>query len=149
MKPASLTQLTSAGGVIFRKNGPAVEVVLISVRGGRHWCIPKGIIDSGETPEMTAVREVREETGLQGEIRGKLGDISYWYYIQDSNTKCRKTVHLFLMEYTGGSTDDHDIEVDEARWFPIDAAIDTISYRGDRSVLLKAKTKLKEMGIIE
>lgn len=148
LKPASLKRQISSGGIIFRRTDTTADVVLVSVRGGKLWCIPKGLIDKGETPEVTAVREVREETGLRGEIRDKLGDISYWYYIQNRNTKCRKTVHMYLLEYVSGITSDHDSEVEDARWFPIDTAIETVSFRGDRSVLLKARTKLKEMGII-
>lgn len=149
MKPASLKRQVSSGGVIFRKTDNGVEVVLVSVKGGKLWCLPKGLVDKGETPEITAVREVKEETGLIGNIKDKLGDISYWYYIQDENTKCRKTVHIYLMEYISGNTEDHDFEVDDARWFPIETALNTISYRGDRAILEKAKQKLKEMNIIK
>jgi 8-oxo-dGTP diphosphatase len=82
MRPASLIRQTSSGGVIFRKAPGVLEVVLVSVKGGKYWCLPKGIIDKGETPEVTAVREVREESGLWGRIIDKLGEITYWYYIR-------------------------------------------------------------------
>jgi 8-oxo-dGTP pyrophosphatase MutT (NUDIX family) len=89
------------------------------------------------------VREVREESGLSGKIIDRLGDITYWYYIQGENAKCRKTVHFYLMEYESGSTSQHDFEVDEADWFPIDAAIGRISFKGDREILEKARERLK------
>jgi 8-oxo-dGTP diphosphatase len=143
MKPASLKRQISSGGVIFRRHGDDFEVALVSVRGGRHWCLPKGLVDRGETPEDTAIREVREESGLSGRIIESLGDITYWYYIQGENTKCRKTVHFYLMEYESGSTTEHDFEVDEADWFPIDAAIEKISFKGDREILEKARRRLK------
>ena len=142
MKPASLRNQTSSGGVIFRGTGKDLEVALVSVRGGTVWCLPKGIVDRGETPEMTAVREVREESGLSGRILEGLGDISYWYYIQGENVKCRKTVHFFLMEYQGGNTADHDREVDSAEWFPLETALKMISFRGDRTILERARMKL-------
>jgi 8-oxo-dGTP diphosphatase len=148
MKPASLKRQTSSGGVIYRRTEDLVEVALVSVKGGRFWCLPKGIVDRGETPELTAVREVKEESGLSGRIVEKLGDIAYWYYIRGENSKCRKTVHFYLMEYIGGSTSQHDFEVDDAVWYPIDEALQKVSFRGDRTILEKALSKLRERNVI-
>ncbi|MEJ2696080.1 MAG: NUDIX hydrolase [Candidatus Sulfobium sp.] len=144
MKPASLRRQTSSGGVIFRRREGRAEVVLVSVKGGKVWCLPKGLIDKGETPEVTAVREVREETGLTGKIVDGLGDITYWYYIKGENVKCRKTVHFFLLEYVSGNTGQHDLEVDDSQWFPIGEALEKISFKGDRSILERAESKLRE-----
>jgi 8-oxo-dGTP diphosphatase len=149
MRPASLKKLTSSGGVIYRKSGNSVEVVLVSVRGGQFWCLPKGLVDKGETPEITALREVREESGLSGKILDKLGDITYWYYIQGENVKCRKTVHFYLMEFVSGNTSQHDFEVDAAEWFPLATALQKISFKGDRKILELAEEKLKELNIYE
>ncbi len=145
IRPAALKTQTSSGGVIYRNVDGSLEIALVSVKGGTAWCLPKGVVDHGETPEMAAVREVREETGLNGRIIGRLGDISYWYYIREENTKCRKTVSFYLMDYVSGDTADHDAEVDGAAWYPLETALETVTYRGDRSIIEKAKELLGEM----
>ncbi|TAL22460.1 MAG: NUDIX hydrolase [Nitrospirae bacterium] len=135
----------SSGGVIFRTNADKTEIALIAVKGGNVLSLPKGIVDKGESPEETAVREVREETGLRGRIKDKIGEISYWYYIKGENARCRKTVHFYLMEYLSGSTKDHDAEVDDAAWFPLDEALGKVSYKGDREIIEKAKGMIKKI----
>ncbi|MBI4685935.1 MAG: NUDIX hydrolase [Nitrospirae bacterium] len=134
----------SAGGVIFRENNAAIEIALVSVKGGNVWCLPKGIVDRDEKPEETAVREVKEETGLEGRIIEQIGKISYWYYIREENSRCRKTVHFYLMNYLSGNTADHDTEVDEAAWFSIDEALKKVSYKGDREIIGKAKEMIEK-----
>jgi len=99
MRPATLKKQVSSGGVIFRRHKNVIEVAMVAIKGGNVWCLPKGLIDKGEIPEKTALREVLEETGLKGRIIEKLGEITYWYYIKNDNAKCKKTVHFFLMEY--------------------------------------------------
>ncbi|MBS1114283.1 MAG: hydrolase [Nitrospirae bacterium] len=145
MRPASLKKQTSAGGVIYKKNDSSIQIALISVRNGQAWCLPKGIVDKGETTEETAVREVREETGLNGRIIDALGEINYWYFVKEENIKCRKKVYFYLMEYVSGDTDDHDFEVDEAGWFPLEIALEKVSYKGDRMVIEKAIEKLRTL----
>ena len=143
MKPATIKTQVSSGGVIFRRTmGNDVEIALVAVKDGKVWSLPKGIVEKGEEASETAVREVREETGLSGRVVKKIGDISYWYYIKEDNAKCRKTVHFYLLEYTGGSTSDHNWEVDEAEWFPINDAFEKLSYKGDKEIVRKAKEML-------
>jgi len=143
MRPASLQKQTSAGGVIFKKNDNSFQIILISVRNGQAWCLPKGIVDKGETTEEAALREVSEETGLTGRIIDKLGEINYWYYIKEENIKCRKKVYFYLMDYISGDTADHDIEVDEAEWFSLETALKKVSFKGDRTIIEKAIEKLQ------
>jgi len=145
MRPASIKTQISSGGVIFRKTAEnEVEIALVAVKDGKVWSLPKGIVEKGEETQDTAVREVMEETGLSGRIVQKIGDISYWYYIKEDNAKCRKTVHFYLLEYVSGSTADHNWEVDAAEWFPLDEALNRVSYKGDRETVRKAKEMLSE-----
>jgi len=145
MKPAALKRQISSGGVIFKRHNSIIEVAMVAVKGGTIWCLPKGLIDKGENPEKTALREVEEETGLKGRIIEKLGEITYWYYLKEENAKCRKTVHFFLMEYEGGDISNHDWEVDDAAWFPIDEALDKVSYKSEKELIEKARKKLIEI----
>lgn len=138
-RPPEIKRRISSGGVIYRNLKDDVEVVIVAVRGSRAWCLPKGIIDVGEDPPATALREVREETGLTGEILDQLGQISYWYFIKGEMIRVHKTVHFFLLKFIEGSTDDHDHEVDEARWFPIDDAIEQLTYKSEKQIMRKAK----------
>jgi len=123
------------------------EVALIRVlraRGGTAWALPKGWVEQGEEPEQTAVREVREETGLQTRVLRKVDEISYQFYSRADHDRISKTVHLFLLECLGGDTADHDTEVEEARWFPIDEASQRLTYKNEREALEKAAVLLEE-----
>ena len=144
MKPAIIKHFRSAGGVIFRKENTAIEIALIATKNKTVWTLPKGLIDRGESPKTTAVREVREETGLTGRIIATLGDKSYWFYLKEENAKCKKKVTYFLLEYISGSIDDYCWEVDEARWFNIKDAAKLVSYRSDREMLEKAGEMLSK-----
>jgi len=129
----------SAGGVVTRRNGGGVDVVLAARRtrkGDLAWGLPKGLVEDGEGPEQAALREVREETGLEAEILEPLGDISYWYVWEDE--RIRKKVTFFLMESTGGDVSLHDHEMEEIRWFPLQEAVRRASYPSERTVLRRA-----------
>jgi 8-oxo-dGTP diphosphatase len=142
MKPASIKYLYSSGGVIFRKSADHFDVGLIATKNRTVWTLPKGIIDKDESPEMAAVREIQEETGLTGSIVDKLGEKSYWFYLKDENAKFKKTVTYFLLEHVSGETNNFSWEVDEAGWFPLDEAINMLHYKSDKEILIKAAEKL-------
>ncbi|HEX3298855.1 MAG TPA: NUDIX hydrolase [Actinomycetota bacterium] len=138
------TREVSAGGVVYRKTDDGVEVVLASRRtrrGQLAWGLAKGGIEEGETKEVAAIREVREETGMTAEIEADLGDTKYMYVWDD--IRIRKTVHFFLMRHTGGNAEDRDDEMEEIRWFPMERAIKRAAYRGERDMLVKASELLQ------
>ncbi|MCX7914436.1 MAG: NUDIX hydrolase [Thermodesulfovibrionales bacterium] len=139
MKPASIQHLKSSGGVIFRRVEEKIEIVLIAVKNKTVWTLPKGLIDKGENAEEAAIREILEETGLYGKIVSFLGENSYWFYIKNDNVKCKKTVFYYLVKCLDGDLKNHSWEVDEARWFSIDEAIEKVYYKSDREIIQKAK----------
>ena len=138
----------SAGGVIYRGLAGQVDVCLIATQGRSAWQLPKGIIEPEERPEDAARREVAEETGLEGDLLRPLDKIEYWYVWdeEDGRVRIHKFVHFFLFRYTRGSTDDHDDEVDEARWFPLAEAQERLSFDNEQHVLRLAARALAAEG---
>ena len=127
---------TSYGGVVVRGQ----ELLVITPTGKRVTGLPKGGPNRGETPEQTAVREVREETGINATVREPIGAVRYWY--RRGGRRVHKTVHFFLCDFVSGSTADHDHEVDEARWIPLADATRVLSYSGERALIEGALSKL-------
>ena len=134
--------VTSAGGVVYRFQDGRLELVLCGRTELGQWSLPKGSPEPGETLEQTALREVREETGLEIELVAPLGSITYWFTSPEEGARFRKTVHFFLMRPLGGSLDKHDPEFDEARWYPLEQALEVMSYRNERHVVRLALDKV-------
>jgi 8-oxo-dGTP pyrophosphatase MutT (NUDIX family) len=134
--PLRNARATSAGGVVHRSEGERVEILLVHRRSPLLWALPKGTPDSGESIEETALRETREETGIQVEIESPLGSISY-FFVRD-RIRFHKMVHFFLMSPVGGSIDQHDHEFDEVRWFQLEEALEIMSYPTEREVVERA-----------
>jgi 8-oxo-dGTP pyrophosphatase MutT (NUDIX family) len=129
----------SAGGVVYRREGDDLEVLLAARRtrrGDLAWGLAKGGIELDESIEDAAVREVREETGIDAEIEDSLGETRYFYVWDD--VRVRKVVHFFLMRAIGGDTNDHDDEMEDVRWFPLERALKRAAYKGEREVLARA-----------
>jgi 8-oxo-dGTP pyrophosphatase MutT (NUDIX family) len=129
---------TSAGGVLVRQGPHGPEVLLASRRTRRGelvWGLPKGLVESDEPPEQTAVREVREETGYRGKVREKIGEISYWFVWE--GTRIRKTVHFFLMDDTGEEPGPRDAEMEDVAWFPMAEAADVAGFASEKDIIRK------------
>lgn len=137
----------SYGGVVVRTaDDGAIEVALIRTRnlkGAEVWTLPKGTPDDGEDPETTALREVREETGLEVEIVEPLAEKTYWFAWPPDRVRYRKTVHLYLMRSVGGDPTRHDAEVEEVRFFPIGEATRRVTYRTDKEILRQAAERAR------
>ncbi len=130
----------SAGGVVVRGDEVVVIVpVKRDAAGNRVLGLPKGHPDGSEAPEAAALREVREETGVEGELVGELGDVRYWY--QRGGRRVFKLVTFFLMEYRSGDLADHDHEVEQACWMPLTQAARSLTYAGEREMVVRALSK--------
>jgi 8-oxo-dGTP pyrophosphatase MutT (NUDIX family) len=130
----------SAGGVAFRKRDGQVEVALISVGEDNRWQLPKGLVDKGESTEAAAVREVREETGIETEVVERIDKVEYWYFWKEEGKRVRyhKFVYFYLLRYKSGDVADHDREVNEARWVEIDGAVKMLAFDSEKKIVKEA-----------
>ncbi|MBB4687263.1 NUDIX hydrolase [Amycolatopsis jiangsuensis] len=128
---------TSAGGLVLDADREhAVLIGRLDRHGRLLWSLPKGHIEDGETVEQTAVREVKEETGISARVLRPLGTIDYWFVAQQR--RVHKTVHHFLLESTGGALSDEDVEVTEVAWVRLAELETTLAYADERKLVRKA-----------
>lgn len=138
----------SAGGVVWRRNPEdgSLEVVLVRPAGKETWGLPKGHLKTGESVVEAALRETREESGLDVGSPEPLGEISYVYSSHKnpggSPVRIFKRVHFFLMRFIGGDASGHDKEIAEVRWVKLEHAAEQASYQGEREMLAQARARL-------
>ncbi|MEU3272206.1 NUDIX hydrolase [Saccharomonospora sp. NPDC006951] len=129
---------TSAGGLVVdpeREN--AVLIGRLDRQGKLLWSLPKGHIEDGETTEQTAMREVKEETGITAHVLQPLGTIDYWFVAE--RRRVHKTVHHFVLEASGGELSDEDVEVTEVAWVPLSELERKLAYADERKLVRKAR----------
>ena len=130
---------TSAGGLVVEESPGGLMGALIGRRDRRGrllWSLPKGHIESGESAEQAAVREVAEETGIAGRIVGRLGTIDFWFMAE--GRRVHKTVHHFLLRAEGGELSDSDVEVAAVAWVPLDELGTRLAYEDERALVARA-----------
>jgi 8-oxo-dGTP pyrophosphatase MutT (NUDIX family) len=131
----------SAGGVVWRHSATGeLEIVLCGRERDGSWALPKGTPDEGESIEETALREVREETGLEVELGESLGFIEYWFVADGA--RIHKRVYHWLMAAVGGDTHHHDHEFDAVDWVPVGEAAGLLTYKDERDVVARAASEL-------
>jgi 8-oxo-dGTP pyrophosphatase MutT (NUDIX family) len=144
-RPARTTRREfSAGGVVHRGAGDAREVALIRVGDPGRWQLPKGLVEPGEAAERAAIRECREEAGVDGTIERPLGDVEYWYVRSEGRKRVRvhKRVVFYLLRWTGGDVADHDHEVAEAAWVPLEEAPARLAFDAEKDIVRRAAAAL-------
>jgi len=136
----------SAGGVVVRRLRGGWRLAAIRPGGRDVWALPKGLIAPGEDPAETAAREVREETGVEGRLVEKLGDVRYVYTWRGE--RVFKVVSFYLFRYVRGRLGDippeHAHEVDATRWLPLEDAPRLLAYKGEREMAGRAEELLAE-----
>lgn len=131
----------SAGGVVFRVVEARIEIALCGRISNGLWGLPKGTPNQGEDLLRTALREVREETGLEVRTLAPIGQIEYWFVAR--GIRFHKTVHYFLMEGLGGDVSLHDPEYDVVQWFQILEAYERMSYRNEATIVRRAEGMIR------
>ena len=130
----------SAGGVVYKRENGKI-MVLVSQHSQHHgWVFPKGLIGDhikGEGKEETAIREVKEETGALGKIIKELTPVQYWYVFEGE--KIKKTVYYYLMEYVSGNINEHDFEMENVEWLPLEEIDKRLTYPSDKKVFKEAR----------
>ncbi len=133
-------ELSAGGAVVHDRDVIVVVPVKRDAQHRRVLVLPKGHLDEGETEEAAAIREVTEETGVTAELIEKLGDVEYSY--ERRGRRQDKRVAFYLFEYRSGSLEDHDHEIEEARWMPLEQAARDLTYAGEREIVNRALSRL-------
>lgn len=145
MASGSVKNVQSFGGVVYKIEDKAVWVVVCHRKRPSLYALPKGTPDIGETKEETAVREVREETGLDVKIKRVIGDTNYSFFNAKESVLYKKNVSFFLMIAQGGDTKCHDKEFDDVEWAPFQVAVQRLTHKSEAKILMDANLIIKEM----
>jgi 8-oxo-dGTP diphosphatase len=135
-----MRQEHSSGGAVISSREGQPHVALIATRNRTRWGLPKGAMTAGETSEAAALREVREETGLEARIVKLLDTIEYSFRAGD--TLIQKRVDFYLMDYIGGELEPQLTEVDDVEWVELSSAIRRASFESERKLLEMAMQEL-------
>lgn len=134
-----MKKVFSAGGVVYRYEDGELKILLIATKASTVWSFPKGLIERGEDAVQTALREIKDETGIEGRVVDELGETSYWFVMDGE--KYYKTVKYYLVEYLQGQPNPC-WEIDDVKWFLAEEALKKLTYKADKEILKKALERL-------
>ena len=144
MRLSSLkNKLVSSGGIVYRFCGDEIEVVVCCRNEPQSCNLPKGTPESSETMEETALREVREETGLEVNIEKYVGEVCYEFFSAKDQVMVEKSVFYYLMIPVGGSFELHDHEFDDVSWINVDEINTTLTYQNEVEIVQKGISLVK------
>ena len=132
----------SAGGAVYKKDGQQILWLVCKHSGYHKWVLPKGLIEEGETGQVTAEREIQEECGVKAKVIAKIPDPEKYIYTLNGQ-KIFNVLTYFLLEYQSGYIADHDWEMEEVEWLPFGEALAKLNFHGAKQVLTKAKKLLE------
>ncbi len=133
----------SAGGIIIKRENNSVKVLVTQHSGHHGWDFPKGHLETGETSEQAALREVEEETGIRAKILEKVGQTQYFYF--EDGEKVFKTVTFFLMEYISEGKATTEFEVSDQVWLPVDEVMEKLTFKDTKELWKKAGEKIGKL----
>lgn len=135
----------SAGGIVYKRESNKLFFLLAKHSQHKGWVFPKGLIDRDkkESKEEAAIREVKEETGADGEIEFALEPITFWYAW--GGEKRKKTVYYFVMRYIGGDISEHDFEMEEVEWIEKDKVSERLAFKGEKDLFEKALPEIDNL----
>ncbi len=136
----------SAGGIIYKIENGELFILISQHSQHKGWVFPKGLIGDhveNETKEATAIREVKEETGVEAEIQKTITPVTYWYVWEEEKRK--KTVYYFIMKFTGGDITKHDHEMQAVEWVRENDVLEKLSYKSDKDAFVEALPEIKTL----
>src|SRR3990167_9488643 len=141
----AIKRIFSAGGIIVRKVDGEPEVLVTQHSKHKGWDFPKGHLETGESSEVAALREVEEETGIRAEILEKAGQAQYFYF--DAGEKCFKTVNYFFMQFLELGEATTAFEVSDEKWLPVDEVENQLTFKSTKEMWRDARKRIEKLNI--